>query len=359
MIIIEILKINYKGCGRMRQIRFADYLKDYLDYNNISNKDFANRIGITPKHLIDILSGERDLSSQLIDSISIVTNIPSDYIYRMELNYKFEKDILEYLQKNNLTINQYLNKFCYQYLIQNKWIIFVDESNKIDIAKDILKFLRVRDPEKVYQIDQEFYFKSKNNRTELLLLWLEKCYRETLNQKVQEYSKNNIDILVKFIREMAMKNEFNEDLLVQTFNKHGIALVIQEDIPGSKIRGAFKVHKNVPSIYITYKHKRIADIYFSLLHELAHCKTDFNKAKASSIISYEDNIESEDNADNQAYEWMVDARYYDSIINSYDYNIEHENKYPKSFIVYRLANDKYIDYSSTIYQKYNFLLDIN
>ena len=55
----------------------------------------------------------------------------------------------------------------------------------------------------------------------------------------------------------------------------------------SKIRGAFKVHKNMPSIYITYKHKRIADIYFTLLHELAHCKSDFNKAKATSFISLE------------------------------------------------------------------------
>ena len=39
----------------MRKIKFADYLKEYLEFNNITNKDFANRIGITPKHLIDIL----------------------------------------------------------------------------------------------------------------------------------------------------------------------------------------------------------------------------------------------------------------------------------------------------------------
>ena len=68
----------------MEKIRFANYLKDYLEFNNITNKDFANRIGITPKHLIDILSGKRDLSSQIIDSISIVTNIPAEYIYKKE-----------------------------------------------------------------------------------------------------------------------------------------------------------------------------------------------------------------------------------------------------------------------------------
>ena len=108
----------------MEKIRFANYLKDYLEFNNITNKDFANRIGITPKHLIDILSGKRDLSSQIIDSISIVTNIPADYIYKMELNYKIESDIDEYLKNNNLTISQYLNKFSYQYFLFHTFQFF-------------------------------------------------------------------------------------------------------------------------------------------------------------------------------------------------------------------------------------------
>ena len=77
----------------MKKIRFADYLKEYLEYRKITNKDFANRIGVTPKHLIDILSGKMDLSFQLMDSISIVTDIPSDYIYKIELNYRFENRI--------------------------------------------------------------------------------------------------------------------------------------------------------------------------------------------------------------------------------------------------------------------------
>ena len=340
----------------MEKIRFANYLKDYLEFNNITNKDFANRIGITPKHLIDILSGKRDLSSQIIDSISIVTNIPADYIYKMELNYKIESDIDEYLKNNSLTISQYLNKFSYQYLIKNKWFTFIDVNNKMDIAKDILKFLRVKDPQKLYEIDKNIYYKSKNDKPELLLLWLEKCYRETLNQKIEKYGKENIDILVNYIRDLASKNVFDEEMLIQEFNRNGIGLVIQQDIPGSKIRGAFKVHKEVPAIYITYKHKRIADIYFALLHELAHCKKDFNQAKGTNLVSYDNETKTEEMADLQAYEWMVDNKYYEKIINNPEYDIDNETVYPKCFVVYKLAKDGYIDYSSEIYQKYNFLL---
>lgn len=344
----------------MKNIRFADYLKDYLDFNHITNKDFANRIGISQKHLIDILSGNSELSSSIIDSISIVTNIPSDYIHRLELNYKFEEVITEYLKKKNLTETKYLNKFSYKYLIDNSWIDFVDKNDKMEMIKDILKYLRVNSPEKVYEIDEKIFFKSGNDKPELLLLWLEKCYRETIKQEVQDYQKENIDILVEYIRNMANHNIFNESELIKKFNENGIALVIQEDIPGSKIRGAFKVHKNVPAIYITYKHRRIADIYFALLHELAHCKSDFNKAKSCNLISFDDKNELEEaHADEQAYHWMVDEQYYSNILHDKNYNISKERIYPKSFVVYRLAKDKVISYSSDEYQKYNMTLEKN
>ena len=343
----------------MGKIRFGDYLKDYLEFNNISNKDFANRIGISQKHLIAILTGECEPSSKVVEGISLVTDIPIDYIYRLELNYKLESSITRYLELNKLTMTQYLNKFNYKYLIDNRWINFIDKGDKMEIIKDILKYLRVREPDNVYSIDEKIYFKSKNDKPELLLLWLEKCYRETLKQDVYSYDKKNIDILVKYIRNCANDGIFDEKELVKTFNEKGIALVIQTDIPGSKIRGAFKVHKNMPAIYLTLKHKRIADIYFALLHELAHCKTNYNMAKASNIISFDDMVSDDEiKADKQADSWLVDDDYYYTVCNNKNYDIAKEKKYPKCFVIYRLAKDGIIDYASSDYQRYNMILNL-
>ena len=341
----------------MEKIRFKDYLKDYLEYNNITNKDFANRIDITPKHLIDILSGSSDLSSHVVNNISMVTGISADYIYKIESNYKLELSIEEYLKENNLNESTFLSRFCYKHLIKVNFLPFIDIDSKLEIIKDIIKFLRVSTPKKIYEIESDAFYKSKNDKPELLLLWLEKCYRETLNQKVGEYKNENINLLVNYILESAKKEKFNENELINKFNEMGIFLVIQDDIPGSKIRGAFKVHLKTPAIYITRKHLRIADIYFALLHELAHCKTDFNKAKSESLVSIENNInEIESRADNQAYNWMVSDEYYREIKNNPNYDINLEEKYPKSFVLYRLAKDGIIKYSSKEYQKHNKLL---
>lgn len=343
----------------MEKIRFKDYLNDYLEYNNITNKDFARRLEITPKHLIDILSGKQDLSADIISKISLITDIPVGYIYSVENNYKLEQDIENYLDENDITITQYLNKYNYKYLIENKFITFTDTESKVDIVKDIMKFLRVTSIEKISEIERNAFYKSKNDKPELLLLWLEKCYRNSLNQKVNDYNKGNVDKLVNYINECAYNNIFNEDNLIAEFNKKGVYLVIENDIPGSKIRGAFKVNRGKPAIYLTKKHKRIADIYFALLHELAHCKSDFNRAMAKSFISYDDDKTNEDieiKADNTAYNWMVDDDYYKDICINPNYLVEREMKNPKSFVVYRLANDKLLPYNSKTYQQYNFIV---
>lgn len=44
----------------MTHTRFYLIIKDYLELNDISNTEFATRIGITPKHLIEILSGKSE-----------------------------------------------------------------------------------------------------------------------------------------------------------------------------------------------------------------------------------------------------------------------------------------------------------
>lgn len=334
-------------------IRFKDYLNDYLEHYNISKKEFANRISITPKHLSSILSGESDLSYEVIKNISFITDIPIEFIHNIELSYKQNLNIDKYLKKENLTLTQYLNKFKYNYLIKNNYIEFKNPSDKYWVLKDILKYLRVSTPDAIYNLDKEALYKSNCDKEELLLLWLEKCYRETLKQELNEYKNSNIDIIVNKVREFAFNNIFNEKELIKLFNDNGIFLVIEDDIPGSKIRGAFKVLGTKPAIYITRKHKRIADIYFALFHELAHCKTNFNKAKSKSIVSFENKTSDiEIEADKAAYNWMIENSYYDSAKNL-GYQIFEEDKVPKCFAAYRLAQDGLLSHSDQFYQKFN------
>lgn len=338
--------------------KFGSVLKDFLEFENINIKEFASRIDTTPKNLIDIIKGNIEISQNMIYNISFVTGIPVSYIESVENNFKLDKRIDDYLEEEKINIREYINRFHYKEFSKEYGVSFTNERNDYSIAKDILKYLRISNPKSLYKENNNIFYKSKNDKVELLALWLEKCYRSIKEQDIKEYHKDNINILVSFIQNEAKFNCFNEEKLIKKFNENGIYLVIQDDLKGSKIRGAFRVLNDKPAIYLTKKHKRIADIYFSLLHELAHCKSDFNRAKNGSIVSYFDKNNMEDyelSADNKAFNWMVDDKLYNELKNSN--NGINDSRIIKSFFVYRLANDKIINYSSKLYQDNNILID--
>ena len=88
-----------------------------------------------------------------------------------------------------------------------------------------------------------------------------------------------------------------------------------------------------------------------MYHELAHVKTDYNKAKNKIII---DDIETEALADKFALDSMISNKIYNEIKDNID-NIDKicsNNLIPVCFATSRLARDKIIKYSSSIYNKY-------
>ena len=100
--------------------KFGKELKKYLEFYNISQKEFADRINTTPKNLIDILNGKIELTQNMIYNISFVTNIPASYIFNVENNFKLDNNIKTFLNNNNLTIRKFINKFSYKEL-KNKY----------------------------------------------------------------------------------------------------------------------------------------------------------------------------------------------------------------------------------------------
>ena len=73
--------------------------------------------------------------------------------------------------------------------MKEKYIDFKDFEDSIKLIKNILKFLHISISEKVYEINFQAHYKSSSDKLELLVLWLEKCYRETLKQIILKYHK--------------------------------------------------------------------------------------------------------------------------------------------------------------------------
>ena len=74
---------------------FAKYLKEYLEYNNISQTEFASRLGITQKHMNEILNGKMSITLERAAQIYHLTKIPIEFI----INSENRKHVTNYLMK--------------------------------------------------------------------------------------------------------------------------------------------------------------------------------------------------------------------------------------------------------------------
>ena len=89
---------------------FGSMLRDYLEYNKISQTDFADRLGISQKHMNEIINDKTSISLELMMAISLLTDIDVNLIYYVE-NKKnvYNKLINKY--KTDKEINKLLNSY--------------------------------------------------------------------------------------------------------------------------------------------------------------------------------------------------------------------------------------------------------
>ncbi len=334
---------------------FGTYLKEYLEFNNISQTEFANRLNITQKHMNEILNGKSDITLEMAANIHELTKIPVSFIIKAE----YRKYVTEYILKkygNTEELDKVLKKeFFLKELEKRKWIEFKDITNSIQNYIDIILFLKVKDFEALEKIKEKTLFKKQGTDLTKLNLWIARADELAQEQNVKEYDKNNIYFIIDDLKQIAYNEGINIKKITELLNNYGIYFVDEKALSGSKVRGCFKVKGKNPAIYITQNYSGIDSFYFELFHELGHCKSDYNEAKNKVIV--EGDEKQEQRADKFALNSMINAKVWKEIINNYReenlLKISTENKIPMCFIVGRLAKLKYISYSSRLYNKYN------
>ena len=333
-------------------IGFGGYLKDYLEHYNISQVEFADRLDISTKHLNEILNKNIDMSNELMVAISIITDIDINFIVKIENNKKIKQYLINKYGDN---LKEYLKKFNIKELDKKKWVNFKHIDDEYQNAIDILKFLKVRNFEGMNNILNNILYKKKEDSDETkLLLWITRCNEIANNQTIEEFKPENFNKIITFLKEES-NNRFNYAKIQKEFNKNGFYFVIEDALPGTKVRGCSKVRKDKPTIYLTKLYNDKASIYFALYHELGHLKHSYNKAKNKYIIDSDEDLEKQ--ADEFAINQMIDKKSWNEIISSNNIietskKISKEKNIPMSFIVRILAYNKYIKYNDNFYNEY-------
>lgn len=332
---------------------FGSMLKDYLDYYKISQTDFADRIGVSSKHMNEILNENTNISESVMLAISLITDIDINLIFYVEN----KKRIYEYLNKKYKTekeIKEFLNSYYINEMHKKEWITLKDKTSVVQNTIDLLDYLSVKNFEVLdsYLSKRVLYKKSDSANMKKIYLWIKHCDKTIEKQEVKSYNSSNLSKLLQKLK-VERNKTFNEDNLIKLFNKYGIYLSIEDALEGTKLRGCMMVKGTNPAIYMTKYLKDKASFYYALYHELSHIKTDYNKAKNKIIIDEEiDKLEKR--ADEFALDQMIDNKVWEEILNNYNKKEEicKKNFIPLSFLYSKLAYLGYIKYSSEEYNNH-------
>ena len=328
---------------------FGGILRDYLDYHKISQTEFADRLGISQKHMNEIINGKTSLSIELIMAISLLTDIDANLIYFIE-NKKKTHDMLIGKYKDEKEIKKVLNSYNIKEMNDRGWIKLKDSSSFTQNYLDLIEFLNVKDLD-VFDnyLEKRYLFKKKDDSdNKKIYLWIRHCDSMIKDIKIDNiYNHNRLNELFNELK-IESNNKFDVNSIINILKKYGIVLYVEDALKGTKVRGCIKVMIDKPVIYLTKYYKEKSSFYFTLYHELMHLKKDYNMLKNKTII---ENDNDEEEIDELALNLMIDKNIYQKIIKNYDNReiIAKENNIPLCFLYTRLAKDKIISYSSNDY----------
>lgn len=339
----------------------GETIKENMVFYGMNQKELSERLGITTKHLCNIINGKAPITYETALNLQNVFGPRAEFWMNLETNYQLTKTRLEEKKKLEEDI-EILKEIPYKKMLEFNWIKhFKEKPSKNDIVELLRSFFGVASLKYIKPCANVMYKKhnSKNGLSDYAILaWLRKAELNGQNIEVDEFNKTKLKKLIPQFRELTLKKpeEFYPKM-VELCASCGIVLTLVKDLPKTYICGATIWRKNKAILALSVRGKRADIFWFTFFHELAHLiyhkPSDYNinYDKKEKEESYYD-LEKE--ADIIASNYLIPKDLYENFVNNFNYKdkrliIEYSKKIgiAPCILVGRLLHDNYLtEYSN-------------
>ena len=277
-------------------VHVGTLIKEWLEENNMSGREFAIRTGKPEKTISNIINGKSRITKETADSFEIVTGISSAYLLRFQANYDSaltrvsQKDPLEYQWECWGAL------FPYNDMTKKGWV--PKATTRAEKMRNLLRFFSLTH-QAAYASQYEnliagVHYRLSGNvkRTPYgISSWIRRGEILANNIEVSEYSPQKATDSIPLFK----KALFEKDTchLSELCRQVGIILVFVENIPSASISGAVKKKENTPIIMLSGKGRTLDKLVFNFFHELGHILLDHvdKKILVDDIEDRQDSLE--------------------------------------------------------------------
>lgn len=343
-------------------VHTGSIIREYLDANHISQKDFALRTGVSEKHISNLLNGKSRLTEDMALKLEkLIPSVPASYWLNYEIKYR--EHLARQAEENKYPHEQlqvFAKRFKFSEVFKGLGLTLAEQ------AVEMLKLLRISDFSCFENTYSEFRldFMEDGGELESIAIWIRLCEEEVFiqNQALDDVAylkKELLDHLVDF-KMIALNSNLDYALTScrKLCNRLGIYLVVHEAITNSKVRGALTTIDNHPAIFLSLRYQTADYIWFAFMHEIGHLLLHYDPRGMS--ISYDekaDGSKKEIEASNFAQQFFINQCAYDDFVSQCYFNetsirqFANKQEILPAIVVARLQHDGIIGYDKFAYLK--------
>lgn len=325
------------------------YIKEYIEETGLTQEDFANRLGTTPKNISYLIRGEQSLSVDIAFKLSRM--IGTSPKFWLNLQNEYDSLLLEFRSLEELELEKEIFKHL-DYSYFRKYFKLPDLPRKVDEQiKCVREFLNVSSLNIFKKRDMYVHFRSMPIQAEINIIKANIMVQIATNISIKEinipkYNKMKFIDAIEYALTLTKSDDDFLPLIKEKFYEAGVDLIALPNISGSKINGATKKIGDHIMLMINDRNSYSDSFWFTLFHEVGHIiNGDFG-------ISFIDEAGKEEEAANIfAENKLIPLEKYKKFIaeNRFNYNsivsFANDIERDPGIVLGRLQNDGYVKYN--------------
>ena len=312
----------------------GETIKELLEENGMTQEELSIRTGYSAKHISEVISGKKNISSKFANSLEYVFEIPTEFWINLQGNY--DKEILELEKINNIETEEFeiLNelKDVVKYCESNK--IIETGMNKSLTLLNMRKFLKVNNLLSIPNLPlQQVSFRgSKKIKVNINVLYAWKRICEYLTEKINVKNEFNKQLLKEKCLEIkkTMFLEANDMILElkRIFLECGIVFDVVHNFVGAPVQGYIQKRKDKVLLCMTIRQSFSDIFWFTLFHEIGHLINDDFSDQYIDYYFIESEVEKR--ADNFARDELINNTEYKKFVENGKYDITTIKEFAKN-----------------------------
>ena len=295
----------------------GDYIVEWMDSEGINAAELSRRLGVTRKHVSELLSGKAPLSHHMALALERVTGVPARVWNMSEAGYR---DALARRDAEAALANQYpqAQEFPLTYL-RRFGVISAPARDRGATVSQLLSLFGVASLDAFWSTWEEgsvAYRRSAVHRPDApkLATWLALAehHRDGVGD-VPDYDRGRLEAALPTLRRLTVGDPLPSiKRATQILLDAGVVLCLVPPVPGLGIHGATRWLHGTPVIQLSLLGKTDDPWWFTLFHELGHVLLHGE----GSLYLYGEDSDAEAEADAFAADTLIPSEYHDRLPRS-------------------------------------------